>query len=114
MKKTKLNILERATKLDDKRLDYIVLCGLFPKETLKGLYGQRGIFLYWNAENLKVSIETVQNGKRKPLLYGGEMMEDEWLEMMEVDAFSPCLESVHTDSTMTYFEWRECFHPVKK
>lgn len=43
-----------------------------------------------------------------------EIMKDEWLEMMEVDAFSLCLESVHTDSTMPYFEWRECFHPVKK
>lgn len=115
MEKRKLNILERATKLNEKRLDYIVSRGLFSEESVAGVRALKehdGRWLCWNAETGLVDIHLVEDGKRGALAIGCEMTEDEWNKMMTEDEFEPCHEVVHTDGE-GLFEWRDCFHPVK-
>lgn len=116
MEKRKLNILERATKLNEKRLDYIVSRGLFSEErveSVRALKEHNGRWLCWNAETGLVTIKLADSGKTTLLATGGEMTEDDWLEMMKSDEFEPCTESVHTDAKDELFEWRTYAHPIK-
>lgn len=115
MEKRKLNILERSTKLNEKRLDYIVSRGLFSEESVAGvraLKEHEGRWLCWNAETGLVDIHLVEDGKRVPQATGGEMTEDEWNKMMTDDGFDAAREVIHTDGE-GFFEWRDYFHPVK-
>lgn len=115
MVKKKLNILERATKLNEKRLDYIVSRGLFSEESVAGVRALKehdGRWLCWNAETGLVDIHLVEDGKRVPQATGCEMTEYEWNKMMTDDGFEAGREVIHTDGE-GFFEWRDCFHPVK-
>lgn len=115
MEKRKLNILERATKLNEKRLDYIVSRGLFSEESVAGVRALKehdGRWLCWNAETGLVDIHLVEDGKRVPQATGCEMTEDEWNKMMTDDGFEAGREVIHTDGE-GFFEWRDYFHPVK-
>lgn len=115
MVKKKINILERMTRLNEKRLDYVVSRGLFSEkrmEAVRSFKEHNGRWLCWNAETGLVEIQLVENGKRGALAVGGEMTEEEWNKMMTEDEFEPCHEVVHTDGE-GFFEWRDCFHPVK-
>lgn len=115
MEKRKLNILERATKLNEKRLDYIVSRGLFSEESVAGVRALKehdGRWLCWNAETGLVDIHLVEDGKRGALAIGCEMTEYEWNKMMTDDGFEAGREVIHTDGE-GFFEWRDYFHPVK-
>lgn len=112
----KLKILERATRLDERRLEHIVGRGLFSGESVEGLRGSKdysGKWLLWDAGTGLVTIQLANGGKMTLLATGGKMTEEEWVEMMEGDEFSPGREAVHTDSNVVGFEWRDYWHPVK-